>query len=411
MNLNTHYSKLLGIGEDWKVVDVRLDIAASKVDIYLDYVEKCAPCPKCGALSSIHDCQKERVWRHLDTMQFQTLIHAKPRRCCCAEHGVKVIDIPWAEKNSHFTLLFEVFAIDVLKCAKSLSDAQRILRLNWEQVLRIKKQAVERGLECRSAEEISFIGMDEKSFLAGHRSDSFACIMTDIDRHRVLEVSRGRNEAGATELINRALNPVQQYMVSGVAMDMSAPFAKAIRKHLVCANIVYDPFHLVKHLNDAVDEVRRKEHSRLKKEHDRRLSKTRYLWLKGFECLSPEAQKRLKDLVDENLLTGKAWGFKEAFKEFWCRRDKTFAEAFFNRWFDDVIASGIKPMIRVAQMFKHHLEGILHWYDMFISNAMTEGFNAKIQAIKANARGFRNFENYRIAILFDCGKLNLLPIV
>lgn len=411
MDLNTHYSKLLGLGEEWKVVDVRLDVAASKLDIYLDYAEKCAPCPECGTLSPMYDCQKERVWRHLDTMQFQTLIHAKPRRCCCAEHGVKVIDIPWAEKNARFTLLFEVFAIEVLKSTKSLSDAQRILRLDWHQVLDIKRRAVERGLICRSAEEISFIGMDEKSFLAGNRSDSFACIMTDIDGSRVLEVSRGRSEEGATELINRALNPVQQYMVCGVAMDMSAPFANAVRRHLVCADIVYDRFHLMKHLNDAVDEVRRHEHTRLKKEHDKRLSKTRYLWLKDSKCLSPEAQKRLQDLIDENLLTGKAWGLKEAFDEFWCRRDKSFAEAFFNRWFDSVIAAGIKPMIHVAQMFKRHLEGILHWYDMFISNAMTEAYNAKIQAIKANARGFRNFENYRIAILFDCGKLNLLPIV
>ncbi len=253
--------------------------------------------------------------------------------------------------------------------------------------------------------------MDEKSFLAGRHAESFVCIMTDIDGNRVLEVSRGRSEEGAAELINRALNPVQQYMVSGVAMDMSAPFTKAVRKHLVNAGVVYDRFHLVKHLNDAVDKVRRSEHARFKKAHDRRLAKTRYLWLKGFESLSPEAQKRLKDLVDENLLTGKAWGFKEAFREFWKRRDKSFAEAFFNRWFKDVIASGIKPMIRVANMFKRHLEGILRWYDMFITNAITENFNAKIQAIKANARGFRNFENYRIAILFNCGDLDLLPIV
>lgn len=411
MNLNSHYNKLLGLGEEWKVVDGRLDVAASKLDIYLDYAERCAPCPECGTLSPMHDSQKERVWRHLDTMQFQTLIHAKMPRCNCAEHGVKVIDIPWAEKNACFTLLFEVFAIEVLKSAKSVSAAQRILRLNWDQVFRIKERAVKRGLLCRAAEEISFIGMDEKSFLAGRNSDAFACIMTDIEGHRVLEVSRGRSEEGATALINRALNPVQQYMVSGVAMDMSAPFAKAVRNRLVNADIVYDRFHLMKHLNDAVDDVRRSEHARLKKKHDRRLSKTRHLWLKGLEHLSPESQKRLQELVDENLLTGKAWGFKEAFYEFWERRNKSYAEAFFNRWFEDVIASGIKPMIRVAKMFKRHLAGILHWYDMFISNAMAEGFNAKIQAVKVNARGFRNFENYRIAILFECGKLNLLPIV
>ena len=411
MDLHTHYGKLLGIGDEWKVTDVKLDMLHGRVDICLDYGETCAPCPQCGTLSSIHDRQDERVWRHLDTMQFTTLIHANPPRCRCERHGVKVIDIPWAERNSHFTLMFEAFAIEVLKRVRSNADAIKMLRLNWSQAQRIKARAVERGLARRSSEEVSFVGMDEKSFLAGRASSAFASIMVDIDGKRVLDVARGRSEQGASELIDRALNPVQQYLVCGVAMDMSAPFAKAVREKLVCADVVFDRFHLMKHLNEAVDEVRRREHSKLLKSNDRRLSKTRYLWLKCCESLSPEAQKWLKGLVDENLATGKAWGLKEAFKEFWRRRDADFARSFFQRWFDEVAASSLKPMVKVAKMFKRHLEGMLKWYDMFIDNAACEGFNAKIQAVKTGARGFRSFENYRIAILFNCGKLDMLPIV
>ena len=110
----SHCGRLLGIGEEWKVTDVKLDMAHLKVDIYLDYGEKCAPCPECRTLSPMHDSQEERIWRHLDTMQFTTLIHAKPPRCKCEEHGVKVIDLPWAEKGSRFTLLFEAFADGIL---------------------------------------------------------------------------------------------------------------------------------------------------------------------------------------------------------------------------------------------------------------------------------------------------------
>ena len=94
-----------------------------RVDIYLDYGEKCALCSVCGTLAPMHDSQEERVWRHLDTMQFTTLIHARPPRCRCERHGVKVIDLPWAEKGSHFTLLFEAFAIEILKCVRSNADA------------------------------------------------------------------------------------------------------------------------------------------------------------------------------------------------------------------------------------------------------------------------------------------------
>ena len=200
-------------------------------------------------------------------------------------------------------------------------------------------------------------------------------------------------------------------MVCGVAMDMSAPFAKAVREKLVCADVVFDKFHLMKHLNDAVNDVRKAEHARLLKAHDKRLSKTRHLWLKGFEHLSPEARMRLDGLLAENLATGKAWGLKEAFKEFWRRLDASFARSFFVRWCDEVFASRLRPMIKVAKMFMRHIDGILKWYDTFIDNAMTEGFNAKIQTVKAGARGFRNFENYRIAILFNCGKLDMLPVV
>ena len=411
MDLFSHYGRLLGIGEEWKVTDVKLDMAHLRVDIYLDYGEKCAPCPECGTLAPMHDTQEERVWRHLDTMQFTTLIHARPPRCKCERHGVKVIDLPWAEKGSHFTLLFEAFAIEVLKCVRSNADAMRMLKLDWHQVQRIKERAVNRGLARRASEEIAFVGLDEKSFLSGRDSEAFACIMTDIDGQRVLDVSRGRSEAGAAELIDKALNPAQQFMVCGVAMDMSAPFAKAVREKLVCADIVLDKFHLMKHLNDAVNDVRRAEHAKLLKAHDKRLSKTRFLWLKGLEHLSPEARKWLDGLLAENLATGRAWGLKEAFKEFWRRLDVTFARSFFARWFDEVVASGLKPMIKVAKMFKRHIEGILKWYETFIDNAMTEGFNAKIQTVKAGARGFRNFENYRVAILFNCGKLDMLPVV
>lgn len=160
---------------------------------------------------------------------------------------------------------------------RSNADAMRMLKLDWHQVQRIKERAVERGLARRASEEIAYVGLDEKSFLSGRAPEAFACIMTDIDGQRVLDVSRGRNEAVAEELIDQALNPVQQFLVCGVAMDMSAPFAKAVREKLACADIVFDKFHLMKHLNDAVNDVRRAEHAKLLKAHDKRLSKTCFL--------------------------------------------------------------------------------------------------------------------------------------
>ena len=100
MELNAHYSHLLGIGEEWKITDVRIDLEKMRVDIFIEYAEKSAPCPICDALSPMSDKRDERIWRHLETMQLATYLHVMPSRCRCHEHGVKVIDIPWAEKSS-----------------------------------------------------------------------------------------------------------------------------------------------------------------------------------------------------------------------------------------------------------------------------------------------------------------------
>lgn len=408
-DLNRHYSLLLGLGEELTVTRVELQMAEKRVDIHVDYQPKSAICPQCGALAPVYDSQPERTWRHLDTMQFETLIHARTPRVHCPEHGVQVIELPWAEKYSRFTLLFEVFAIAVIQGAKSGTDAQRLLRLNWQQVHDIMEAAVRRGMARRGDGEIAFVGLDEKSFLHGRQSDSYACVMTDLDESRVLDVTRGRSEAGAKELIEKALTSAQREMVCGVAIDMSAPFEKAIRETLPNADIVFDKFHVEKTLNEAVDRARRKEHAQLVKQHDTRLAKTKQLWLAGVDHLSPEAVAWRKDLLRGSLQTGKAWGLKEMFRYFWRSRDKRYAEANFSFWHKQVMASKIRPMMQAANTLKRHLSGLLAWFDSRIDNGCTEGYNATIQALKSAARGYRNFENFRTAILFHCGKLDMLP--
>lgn len=409
MDVKQHYAALLGLGEEWSVTDVALDVGGMRIDIYVEYAEKSAICPECGELAGVHDRLEERSWRHLDTMQFVTEIHARTPRVSCPRHGVKVIELPWASKSSRFTLLFEAFAIDVMKASKSVKDAQKILRLSWYQTQSIMAAAVRRGMARRDAAEISFVGMDEKSFRRGKKADDFACIMTGIEGRRVLDVGRGRNEEGARRLIEKALTPQQRYLVCGAAIDMSAPFEKAIREAMPCADIVFDKFHVEKHLNEGVDNTRKQENGRMLKRNDRRLAGTKYIWLKGLEHLSGEEDAKRKDIMRAALQTGRAWGFKEMFGSFWKSFDKRFAEANFTFWHEQVVKSGIKPMIKVANTLKRHLYGLLAWFDSMIDNALTEGFNSTIQSLKASARGFRNFENFRTVVLFFCGKLDMRP--
>jgi transposase len=120
--LQKHYALLLGIGSPWEVKTVELKLQEKKVEIELGWQwGQSAKCPECGRACSIHDCAPERTWRHLDTMQFATLIRARTPRSDCPEHGVKTMQVPWAELQGRFTLLFERFAVDVLMANARLS--------------------------------------------------------------------------------------------------------------------------------------------------------------------------------------------------------------------------------------------------------------------------------------------------
>ena len=404
--LPDHYAQLLGLKTPWKVTGIDLDLSNDQVDINVVYQSSCGCCPDCGEDSPIYDRSGERSWRHLNTMQFKTLIHSRPPRIKCAKHGVKTISLPWAEKHSSFTLLFEAFAIKVLEASSSTERARDLLGVNWHQLQKIMDRAVTRGLAKRDKDEIPWIGMDEKSFRSGH---NYISVLNDLDGRRVLDVVEGREGDAAQRLIKKSLSEEQREMVCGVCIDMSAPYIKAIREFLPEADIVHDKFHISKHLGEAVDKTRRREHAKLLKQGDKTLTNTKYKWLKGMDNLSDEALAHIKMIGRIELDVSKAWYLKELFKHFWDRRDKDYAMRYFEFWVDEVKKSKVEEMRKVSRMLQSHLENVLTYFDCYITNAFSEGINSKIQGLKASARGFRNFENYRTRILFFCGKLTLTP--
>jgi len=376
------------------------------VDIRVIYEGGSGQCPECGKTCKVYDQSAERSWRHLDTMQFGTYLHSRSPRIKCEQHGVRTMSLPWAAKHSGFTLLFEAFAIRVLQASRSTQAAGDLLGINWHQIQTIMERAVGRGLARREADEIAWIGMDEKSFRSGH---NYISVINDLENSRVLEVVEGREGEAAGELITSSLDLKQREMVCGVCIDMSAPYITAIREYFPHADIVHDKFHISQHLGNAVDKTRRIEHAKLQKQGDESLTKTKYLWLKGMEHLSDDALSRIKMLGRCEFKVSKAWYLKELFKHFWSRRDKDYAERYFEYWEKEVASSGVEEMRKVARMLRKHLDNILTYFECYITNAFSEGINSKIQAIKANARGFRSFKNYRTRILFFCGKLSLAP--
>jgi transposase len=401
-----HYALLLGIGSPWEVKNVELKLQEKKVEIELSWQwGQSATCPECGRACSIHDSAPERTWRHLDTMQFATLIRARTPRADCPEHGVKTMAVPWAAPQGRFTLLYERFALDVLLASASVSQACELLGIGWETAHEIMRRAVERGLEGRQLETLKHLGMDEKSF---GRGQSYITLLTDLEQSRVINVVEERTSEAAQALW-RTLSPEQKDTVQAVAVDMWEPFIQAIQKEVPQADIVHDKFHVSKYLGEAVDKVRRAEHKELLAQGDETLKGTRQLWLYNPQNFSPQQRQEFAKLKDLHLKVARAWAAKELFSEFWNYQEPGWARRFFKGWFGWVSRSQLKPLVEVARMLKRHLDNLLTYLKHHITNAVTEGLNSKIQSIKAAARGFRSFRNYRIRILFFCGKLSLYP--
>lgn len=409
-----HYGKLLGIEPPWEVRAAQLDLLRGQVEIEVAWNESAlVVCPECcGRGCARHDHAPAREWRHLNVMQFLTIIRARVPRCACPEHGVKTVRTPWAEPGAHFTLHFELFAVQVIAACRSLTQAADLLDLGWDGVQRIADRAVARGLARRSTDGVLYVGLDEKSFGRGQR---YVSIATDITGARVLEVVPGNDQAAGESLwqalpacAGHADKPAEQRS-QVAAMDMSAGFVAATRTQAPQAAIVHDKFHVAKLLNDAVDQTRRAEHQQLQAEGDDTLKPTRYLWLHG---QVPEAKRAgFAELLEINLKTARAWAYKEQFVEFWAQPSAAHGADFFAQWKRSVMRSRLGKVKAVAKTLHRHLTNLLTYFLHPITNAISEGFNSRSQAIKADARGFRRFANYRTRILFHCGKLNLLPVL
>lgn len=402
------YRQILGLPDPWAVADVKLDLAGQRIEVQVEH-PKGHPwsCPHCSKPLPLHDHAPERSWRHLDTCQLQTILKARIPRVDCPEHGVVQINVPWAEPRSRFTLMMERWIIDVLQQCATVSGACRLLHLPWDAVFGVMQRSVKRGQARKGPLSLRRIGVDEKAFRKGH---SYTTIVSDIDRSTIEYLADERTRESLAQFY-KALTPAQCEQIEAVAVDMWEPYLQATTAHVPDAakKIVFDRFHIMQHVGQAVDTVRKAEHRALRAEGDNTLTRTKYLWLYSRENLPETRQEQLRNLMGQNLKVARAWAIKEALRHLWSYQREGWARRYFKRWFCWATHSRLEPMRKVAHMLKRRLDNILTYCRLQITNAVAEGINSKLMAIKRRACGYRNPEHFKTAAYFFCGGLDLHP--
>lgn len=405
MDVITLYEQLLHLPAPWRVERVELSPDTKRVDVWLAH-DPAVPlvCPQCAQPAPVYDHTVERTWRHLDTCESTTHLHARLPRVHCDEHGVRQVAAPLAEGCSRLTRAFERRVIDTLaECSRE--GVSRLTGLSWDQADGIMARAVARGLQRRGPALPERAGIDEKQVFKRHR---YFTLITDLDQGRVIDALPGRKFALIEPWFKARAEPLLK--VRDMALDMSSELATLVTRYAKNARLNFDHFHVSKLVNEAVNEVRKTEQARMKdREQVRWFFRSRFLPLYNAENVPEERRAQFEELKRVAVQTSRAWAIKEHLREVWQSGTATAAQAFFRKWYWWATHARLEPMRRVAHTLQRHWPGIRNAIVHRITNACTEGLNNKIEKVKRDAYGFRSQARLRVAILFHCGKLDLYP--
>ncbi len=376
-----------------------------KINAHRGIRGKCSSCMKpCPG----YDVLEERRWLFVPLWGIIAHFFYAPRRVECSEHGVGVEHIPWSQGKRPVTTAMMGF---LARWARRLSwrETARAFQTSWESVYHSVEWFVEWGLANRQLEAVHSIGVDEIHWGQGKRADQFLTVIYQIDKHcrRLLWVGRRRTKAtlrrGLTELGPKVLSELRY-----VCSDMWQPYLKVIAQMAGHALNILDRFHITQHLNQAVDQVRRSEYSRLKgKPIADKLKKMRWNLLRRGSRVRGRARIKLYGLLQSKMATGRAWDLKECFQYFWHYKSIYWAGGFLDYWTSRAMRSRLEPMKKVARMLRKHDALLLNWFKAKgeVSSGAVEGLNNKIRVVTRRSYGFRTFKAMELALYHTLGRL------
>lgn len=444
----------LGLVPPWQVTSVKFDQEGGTLQIGLDFPRGsrfACPCEGCTeSACGVHDTE-EKSWRHLDFFEHQAFLTARVPRVDCLTHGVHRVAVPWARPGSGFTLLMEVAMLTFAK-QMPIAPLAKMARVHDTRIWRVLEHHVTLARASMDFSGVTKVGMDETS---ARRGQDYVSLFMDLEARRVMFATPGRDadtvKAFADDLAAHGGKPKTQ--VKEVCCDMSPAFVSGVGSYLseppdeaapneegtvaeqsavmasaadVAAGqpgdgsgeavaetdlhspeVIFDRYHVVAKINEAVDEVRRAE-AKTRPE----LKRSRYVWLKNETNLTAKQREKLAWLTRPSmqLKTARAARWRDDFNEFYNKATAEEAEDYLRRWCYGAKRSRLDPIKEFVATVEAHWDGILAWHKHRLSNGLLEGTNSLVQAAKRRARGYRSKQKMITIIYLIAGKLPLPEI-
>jgi transposase len=279
----------------------------------------------------------------------------------------------------------------------------RLFNVSWNTVRSAVDAAVAYGREREDYGGIKFIGIDEISRKRGH---TYHTNVYDLQKKRLIWSGAHRDKDSLRRFF-QWWGEQRTAAIEGVCCDMWQNYIDVIHEYCGKAVVVFDKFHIIRHLMDTIDKVRKMEAKAMAEAGSEVLKGTRYIWLKNPWNLTDNQKVRLSDLIRRNLKIVRAYLLKEMFRKLWVYKSKAWVANYLKRWFWWATHSRLKPLRDFAWMIRRHGEGILAYFDLRIDNGIVEAMNNNAKVISHRARGYRSEKTYSLALIHGLGKLEL----
>lgn len=402
-NFTEMFERSINLKEPWHVARAEFREREKAVHVYVEARKTVKyKCPKCGKECKRYDDEDiEREWRHSDVVLYPCYVHCRRPRIKCEEHGIQVVNAPWARPYDRFTLSFEGYAM-LLAENMSLNEARKILRISRTALLHIVQYWVDKAVDAEDMSGVTQLSLDETSFKKGH---SYVTVIGEPSKHRVIGVEDGRGfdavEKFSYDLEKRGGDCNK---ISDISMDLSRVYRHAVAMCFPQATVVYDHFHVKKIVLEAMDKVRQEEQGR--KIYKNKRAGKKLLMIPERRMTDQQKEKQMQ-LCSEYPNTGRAFRMVQQFDDLYMSQTKSEAKVVMKNLTSWMMHSRLEPMKRVAKSLRRNEEEIMAYFINRSSNAFAEGINSLIQTGKRKARGFRTFNGYRTMIFLAVGKLQL----